>query len=393
MLTVIHAKVPFVMGPLSSLRIVELAGLGPGPFCGMMLSDLGADVLRVERPAAWDPNRGLDPRLVLTRGRRSVAVDLKHERGVETVLRLVDAADGLIEGYRPGVTERLGLGPDVCLARNPRLVYGRITGWGQEGPLASTAGHDIDYIAIAGALAPVGEKGSKPIPPLNMLGDFGGGGMLLAFGMLAALVEARESGHGQVVDAAMVDGAALLTTMVQEMMGQGAWLDQRGSNPLDTGSHFYNTYETADGEYVAVGAVEPQFYAELLRRLELDGDADFSDNQLNTGMWPELIDRMAKVFRTKTRDEWVRVFEGSDACFAPVLSMREAQGHEHNRVRRTFVDVAGIIQPAPAPRFGRTPAGQPGPPPGLGEHTRQALVEWGFSDAETDELFGCGAVA
>jgi alpha-methylacyl-CoA racemase len=226
-----------------------------------------------------------------------------------------------------------------------------------------------------------------------MLGDFGGGGMLLAFGMLAAIVEARESGQGQVVDAAMVDGAALLTTMVQEMMGIGAWLDERGSNPLDTGSHFYNTYETADGEYVAVGAVEPHFYAELLQRLELDGDADLANNQLNVGMWPELIDRMAKVFRTKTRDEWVRVFEGADACFAPVLSMREAQGHEHNRVRQTFIDVAGVTQPAPAPRFSRTPAGPPDPPPGLGQHTREALVDWGFSDAEADELFGCGAVA
>jgi len=381
------------MGPLSSLRIIELAGLGPGPFCGMMLSDLGADVLRVERPAAWDPARGIDPRLVLNRGRRSVAVDLKNDRGVETVLQLVAAADGLIEGYRPGVMERLGLGPDVCLARNPRLVYGRITGWGQDGPLANTAGHDIDYIAIAGALGPVGEKGGKPIPPLNMLGDFGGGGMLLAFGMLAALLEARESGQGQVVDAAMVDGAALLTTMVQEMMGRGGWLDVRGSNPLDTGSHFYNTYETADGEYVAVGAVEPQFYAELLQRLELDGDPDLAGGQLNIELWPEFTDRFAKVFRTKTRDEWVRVFAGSDACFAPVLSLREAPEHEHNIVRKTFVEVDGIMQPAPAPRFSRTPVDHPAPLPELGEHTRSALVEWGLAASLVDDLFDCGAVA
>jgi alpha-methylacyl-CoA racemase len=380
------------MGPLTSLRIVELAGLGPGPFCGMLLSDLGADVLRVERPGRWDPLRGLDPRLVLTRGRRSVAVDLKHAQGVETVLRLSEVADGLIEGYRPGVTERLGLGPDVCLARNPGLVYGRITGWGQDGPLAAAAGHDINYIALAGALAPVGERGGKPIPPLNMLGDFGGGGMLLAFGMVAAILEARQSGQGQVIDAAMVDGAALLTTMVHEMLGKGAWLDERGSNPLDTGSHFYNTYETADGEYVAVGAVEPQFYAELLERLELDDD-ELQRGQLDMGAWPELTDHMAKVFRTKTRDEWVRVFEGSDACFAPVLSLAEAPQHEHNRVRGTFVEVAGVAQPAPAPRFSRTALDPPGPPPDLGEHTREALVDWGFSTSEADDLFESGAVA
>ena len=380
------------MGPLSTLRIVELAGLGPGPFCGMMLADLGADVLRVERPATWDPARGMDPRLVLTRGRRSVAVDLKHPRGVEAVLRLTDVADGLIEGYRPGVTERLGLGPDVCLARNPRLVYGRITGWGQEGPLADTAGHDINYIAISGALGPVGERGGKPIPPLNMLADFGGGGMLLAFGMVAAILEARGSGHGQVVDAAMVDGSALLTAMVQEMLGMGAWRDTRGSNPLDTGSHFYNTYETSDGEYVAVGAVEPQFYAELLQRLELT-DPDLQGGQLNAELWPEFTERLARVFRTKTRDEWVKVFEGSDACFAPVLSLGEAPQHEHNRFRQSFVDVAGVTQPAPAPRFSRSTLDHPAPPPGLGEHTRQALIEWGLSDAEADELFECGAVA
>ena len=360
------------MGPLAGVRVVELAGIGPGPFCAMLLADLGAEVLRVDRPAA---SRPAWPR-VLARGRRSVAVDLKHPDGAGVVLDLVAAADALVEGFRPGVAERLGIGPDACLARNPRLVYGRVTGWGQEGPWQQAAGHDIDYIALAGALHPIGHAGGPPVPPLNLVGDFGGGGMLLALGVVAALLEAGRSGAGQVVDAAMVDGAALLTTQFHELLAAGLWAEERGANLLDGGAPFYGVYETADGRHLAVGALEPQFYAELLRRLGLD-DGDLPA-QLDRDGWPLLRERLAAVFRTRTREEWCELLAGTDACVAPVLALAEAPAHPHNRARGTFVEVGGVTQPAPAPRFSRTPCDPPTPAASPGEHTDQALADWGL---------------
>jgi alpha-methylacyl-CoA racemase len=382
------------MGPLHGVRVIEIAGIGPGPFCAMLLADLGADVIRVDRPQA----EGVDAegaRIdVLGRGRRSVVVDLKHPRGAEVVLDLVAVADVLIEGFRPAVAERLGIGPEACLARNPRLVYGRMTGWGQGGPLRHAAGHDIDYIALAGALHPIGPAGGPPVPPLNLVGDFGGGGMLLAFGIACALLEARRSGQGQVIDAAIVDGAALLTTMFHELAAQGMWSAQRGSNPLDGGAPFYTLYETADGKYVAVGALEPRFYAELLARLGLDSDADGSlPGQMDRERWPELRDRLAGVFRTRTRAEWAELLEGSDACVAPVLSLTEAPNHPHVRARGTFVPVGDVLQPAPAPRFSRTPPPPPTPSPTFGEHTDHVLTHWGFSAEAVAALRASGAIA
>src|SRR5215211_743357 len=353
------------MGPLQGVRVVELASIGPGPFCAMLLADLGAEVLAVDRPAT---GQGGWPAL-FARGRRRVAVDLKHPEGPGLVLDLVAGADALVEGFRPGVAERLGIGPDACLARNPRLVYGRVTGWGQEGPLAGSAGHDIDYIALAGALHPVGPADGPPVPPLNLLGDFGGGGMLLALGVVAALLEAARSGRGQVVDAAMVDGAALLTTQLHELLAAGLWTDRRGANLLDGGAPFYGVYETADGRHLAVGALEPQFWAELLERLGLD--AAELPAQLDRNGWPELRERLAALFRTRPRDEWCELLAGTDACVAPVLGLGEAPAHRHNRARGTFVDVGGVVQPAPAPRFSRTPPGPPQPPARAGEHTDQ----------------------
>ena len=380
------------MGPLKGVKVIELAGIGPGPFCGMMLSDMGAELLRIDRAQLVQGgefrNRSAD---VLGRGRRSVAVDLKHPEGVETVLRLIEEADVLYEGFRPGVMERLGLGPDVCLARNPRLVYGRMTGWGQEGPLAQAAGHDINYIALAGALDPIGRKGQAPVPPLNLVGDFGGGGMLLAFGILAALVERSRSGQGQVVDAAMVDGAAVLMAIFQGMRAAGFWSDERGTNLLDTGAHFYDVYETADGKYVSIGSIEPQFYAELLLLCGLEGE-DLPE-QSDRSHWPEQKERMAKVIKTKTREEWCEIMEGSDVCFAPVLSMGEAPEHPHNRARKTFVDVQGVSQAAPAPRFSRTPPEIARPPAAAGQHTDEALADWGFSGDEIRELRERKAIA
>ncbi|MHB8465778.1 MAG: CaiB/BaiF CoA transferase family protein [Acidimicrobiales bacterium] len=379
-------------GPLTGVRVIELAGIGPGPFCAMVLADMGADVIKVDRAGSV---RGGDtatpPPLVFDRGRRSVGVDLKHPDGVATVLRLVEEADVLIEGFRPGVTERLGLGPDECLARNPKLVYGRMTGWGQDGPYASAAGHDINYIALAGALHPIGRRGEAPVPPLNLVGDFGGGGMLLALGVCAALVETGRSGQGQVVDAAMVDGAALLTTMFHAFRAMGTWRGERGTNLLDTGAHFYDVYETADGEYVSVGSIEPQFYAELLQRTGLADDPDFA-TQMDMGRWPELKDRIAAVFKTKTRAEWCALLEHTDVCFAPVLSLGEAPEHPHNVARSTFVEVAGAVQPAPAPRFSRTPAAIQRPPAWPGQHTTGALVDWGFTEDEVVKLQEAGAV-
>ncbi|UCE87671.1 MAG: CoA transferase [Deltaproteobacteria bacterium] len=379
------------MGPLRGIRIIEIAGIGPGPFAGMVLSDLGAEVLRVDRTQSVKrkpPAASLD---FLARNRRSVGIDLKHPDGVAAVLRLVERADGLYEGFRPGVMERLGLGPDVCLERNPRLVYGRMTGWGQDGPLAQAAGHDINYIALAGTLHPIGRAGGPPLPPLNLVGDFGGGGMLLAVGMLAALVEQGRSGKGQVVDAAMVDGAALLNTMMYSLRRIGMWIDERGKNLLDTGAHFYDVYETKDGKYVSLGSIEPQFYADLLRLSGLEGED--LPTQMDRAKWPDMKQRMAQLMKTRTRDEWCEIMEGSDVCFAPVLAMAEAPEHPHNRARGTFVEVDGEVQPGPAPRFSRTPNEIARPPSAPGQHTDEALADWGFTAEEIAKLRDAGAVA
>jgi alpha-methylacyl-CoA racemase len=389
-------KIGGMPGPLQGYRIVELAGIGPGPFAGMMLSDMGADVIRVDRAQsveAFDASR--PARGYLGRGRRSVGVDLKNPEGVEAVLKLVEEADGLIEGFRPGVTERLGVGPDVCLARNPRLVYGRMTGWGQDGPYASTAGHDINYIALSGTLSMIGRAGQAPVPPLNLVGDFGGGGMLMAFGMVCGLLEAKSSGQGQVIDAAMVDGAALLATMMFELAGQGAWSPERGTNLLDTGSWFYEVYETSDGKYVSFGSIEPQFFAELMR---LSGLADDVDGlgavpaQSDRKAWPAMKERLAAIVRTKTRDEWCQLMEGTDTCFAPVLGVDEAHLHPHNAHRRTFTEVGGVVQPGPAPRFSRTAPGPVAPAAQAGQHTDEVLADWGFSAADVVKLREGGAV-
>jgi len=380
------------MGPLAGITVIELAGIGPGPFCGMMLADLGADVIRVDRAQSvqgGDPDR--PPADLLARGRRSIGVDLKSPDGVEVVLSLVERADALFEGFRPGVTERLGLGPDECLARNPRLVYGRMTGWGQDGPYAATAGHDINYISLAGALDPIGRRGQAPVPPLNLVGDFGGGGLLLAFGIVAGLLEARTSGQGQVIDAAMVDGAAALMTMTHSLRAMGIWNDERGTNMLDTGAHFYDVYETADGGYISIGSIEPQFYAELLRLTGLEDEA--LPGQYDRAQWPALKERVAAVFRTKTRDEWCEIMEGTDVCFAPVLTIPEAVAHPHNVHRGTFVEVAGIPQPGPAPRFSRTEAAIARPPAHAGQHTEEILAEAGLDADRIAKLRETGAIA
>jgi len=372
------------MGPLQGLRVVELAGIGPGPFAAMLLSDLGADVLRIDRPGA-PPVFGRPETDLLTRGRRSVAVDLKHPDGVATVLALAERADVLLEGFRPGVTERLGLGPEECLARNERLVYGRMTGWGQDGPLAHTAGHDVGYIAVTGALHAIGRAGGPPQVPVNLLGDFGGGAMYLVVGVLAALLESRTSGRGQVVDAAIVDGTAHLSTMLLGMLAGGLWQDQRGVNLLDTGVPWYDVYETADGRHLAVGALEPQFFTELIDRLGLTGTAPSRDDPA------ALRALLTDTIRTRSRDEWTAVFTGSDACVAPVLSYAEAREHPHLRARGTYVESHGITQPAPAPRFSRTPGALDRPPPRPGQHTREALTDWGLTGV--DELIAKGAIS
>jgi alpha-methylacyl-CoA racemase len=374
------------MGPLQGVRVLELASIGPGPFCAMLLADLGAEVLAVDRPAPEQPGWPV----LFARGRRRVAVDLKHPDGPGVVLDLVAGADALVEGFRPGVAERLGIGPDACLARNPRLVYGRVTGWGQDGPLARSAGHDIDYIALAGALHPVGPPGGPPVPPLNLLGDFGGGGMLLALGVVAALLEAGRSGQGQVVDAAMVDGAALLTTQLHELLAAGLWTDRRGANLLDGAAPFYAVYETGDGRHLAVGALEPRFYADLLERVGLA--ADDLPAQLDRVGWPLLRERLAAVFRTRTRDEWCALLEGTDACVAPVLSLLEAPSHPHNQVRGTFVDVGGVPQPAPAPRFSRTPCSSPSPPSAAGDDPDPTLAAWGLAPDAVARLRATGVI-
>jgi alpha-methylacyl-CoA racemase len=375
-------------GPLTGYRIIELAGIGPGPFAGMMLSDMGAEVLRVDRAEAVRAGARAPVEDVLGRGRRSVGIDLKHPQGRDTVLRLVESADALIEGFRPGVTERLGLGPDECLARNPKLVYGRMTGWGQSGPYAHTAGHDINYIALSGTLSMIGRAGEKPTPPINLIGDFGGGGMLLAFGVVCGILEAGRSGQGQVIDAAMVDGAALLAAMMHGFRSTGLW-KERGTNLLDTGAWQYDVYETADGGYISFGSLEPQFLAEMLRITGLahgvDGHGPVPDPGDRTA-WPAMKERMAELVKTRTRSEWCELLEGSDACFAPVLDPGEAAGHPHNRHRGTFIEVAGVVQPAPAPRFSRTEPEVSRPASRPGYDTDAALADWGISDDEVARL-------
>ena len=370
-------------GPLTGYRILEIAGIGPGPFAAMLLADMGAEVIRVDRaqsvrgPAPDKPAGDL-----MLRGRRNIALDLKNPDGVETLLQLVEKADAIIEGFRPGVMERLGVGPDVCLARNPRLVFGRMTGWGQEGMYAQAAGHDINYIALAGSLAHFARRGEAPVPPLNMVGDFGGGGMFLAYGVVCALLEAQKSGRGQVVDTAMVDGAAVLMTMFWSFKSMGIFNENApGTNLLDTGAHFYDVFECKDGRYVSLGSIEPQFYAELMELTGLKDDPDFA-RQMDQSMWPGLKERLRGVFRGKTRDEWCAIMEATDVCFAPVLTMSEAAAHPHNVERRTFVEANGHMQPAPAPRFSRTvpQIGRASAHPG--QHTEEVLREWGVPDVE-----------
>ena len=376
-------------GPLSGIRVLEFEALGPGPFCGMLLADMGADVLLVDRPQ--DPGLGFERERrhdAMLRGRRSVTLDLKSAEGAAAARRLAARADALVEGFRPGVMERLGLGPDVLLAQQPRLVYGRMTGWGQDGPLAARAGHDIDYIALTGALHAIGRAGEAPVPPLNLVGDFGGGGMLLGFGLVCALLEAQRSGRGQVVDAAMVDGAALLTTMFWGMRAARQWTDARGANVLDSGAPWYDTYRTRDGGYMAVGAIEGKFYAEMLHRLGLASER--LPAQHDRARWPELRTRLAAAFATRTRDEWTRVFEGSDACVAPVLSFAEAPAHPHAQARGAYTDAGGTLQPAPAPRFSVTPGAVRSAPPERGAGGRAALRDWGFDDAAIADLRAAG---
>jgi alpha-methylacyl-CoA racemase len=379
-------------GPLSGVRVIELGAIGPGPFCAMILADLGADVLRLDRLSGGGlivPNADHRAEL-LQRGRRSVAVDLKNSEGSEVVLKLVERADILIEGFRPGVTERLGIGPEVCLARNPRLVYGRMTGYGQDGPLAQAAGHDLNYLAQSGVLAMIGRAGQPPTPTLGLIGDFGGGGLMLALGVLAALVERAGSGAGQIIDAAMVEGSALLATAIYGYLQSGTWSAARGTNMVDSGAPFYDAYETADAKWLAVGAIEPHFYRELLALLGL---ADESlPEQYDRTRWPEMKDRFAEIIRSRTRDEWVAAAAGHDACVAPVLGVDELEENVHLRERRSFVRRGGLLQPAPAPRFSRTPPELSHPPPLPGEHTAEALADWGFPEQRIEELLRCGAI-
>lgn len=377
-------------GPLSGVRVVEMVGIGPCPFAAMMLADMGAEVIRIDRkagasPGADSPYPVLGTRHdVMARGRRSLGLDLKHAAGRCAAMQLVEQADVLLEGYRPGVMERLGLGPDDCLERNPKLVYGRVTGWGQTGPLAQAAGHDINYVALSGMLYPTGRADSPPPPPLNLVGDFGGGGMMLAFGVVCAVLEARKSGQGQVVDAAMLEGAALLGAMVYGLRGFGAWSDRREGNLLDGGAPFYDTYACSDGKFISIGAIEPQFFATLLT---LTGQSDpLFTKRWNKANWPELKERFAALFAARTRDEWCSLLEGTDVCFAPVLDLEEAPRHPHNAARRTFVEVDGVTQPAPAPRFSRTAPATPGAPSSPGADSEAILADWGFTAESIEAL-------
>ena len=378
------------MGPLSGVKVVELQGIGPGPYCGMMLADMGAEIIRVDRASSvGQPANNTD---ILARGRKSIAVDLKNAEGIETVLKLVEGADVLIEGFRPGVMERLGLGPDVCLARNPGLVYGRMTGWGQTGAMAAAAGHDINYISLSGTLHAIGGRGDKPVPPLNLVGDFGGGGMLLAFGIATALYERAQSGKGQVIDAAMTDGSALLMNAVFGIMNRGHWSHERGTNLLDGGAHFYGTYETADGKYVSIGSIEPQFYALLLEKTGLSDDADFAA-QMDRAGWAGLRAKLVDKFKSKTRDEWDDIMLGTDICYAPVLTFEEAVANQHNQDRNTFVTQDGLTQAAPAPRFSRSSPELPSNAVAPGAQTDEILAALGLSVEEIAELKSGGAVA
>src|SRR6201996_6461182 len=366
-------------GPLTGLKVVEFAGIGPGPFCGMLLSDLGADVVRIDRHGG----RGGAPTDITSRGRRSVALDLKDAAAIETCLKLMEKADAVFEGFRPGVMERLGLGPEVALKRNPKLVFGRMTGWGQFGPYANAAGHDMNYIAITGALHAIGTS-EKPVPPLNLVGDFGGGALYLAFGLLAGVTHARATGQGQVIDCAMSDGAASLMAMFYGFKASGMWSNDRRSNLLDGGAHFYDSYRCSCGKWISIGSIEPQFYALLLEKTGID-DPDFA-RQMDRSAWPQLREKLATAIAAKTRDEWCAIMDATDVCFAPVLDLDEAPKHPHNAARQTFVEVAGVTQPAPAPRFSATPGRIQGPPPSVGAHNQEALADWGFSAAEIAAL-------
>ncbi len=379
------------MGPLQGLTIIEIAGIGPGPFAAMMLADMGAEVIRVARPNGGMLSGEGEPRLdFLNRGKRSICMNLKEPQAVQTVLDMLPRADAILEGNRPGVMEKLGLGPDECLARNPALVYGRMTGWGQEGPWSQTAGHDLNYVALSGALHGIGRAGEKPAVPLNLVGDFGGGGLLLAYGMVCALLEAKNSGKGQVVDAAMIDGAATLMSSTFGAFQAGFHSDTRGTNLLDSGSHFYEVYETADNKYISLGSIEPQFYAALLEKL--GDDAEPFQNQWDMGNWPQLKEQMAAIIKRKTRDEWDAIFEGVDVCYAPVLSMSEVRHHPHHQARGSFVDDGQFWQPAPAPRFSRTKGEIRGPAVPAGTHSNEILQEFGFSEEQIAAMLAAGAV-
>jgi len=379
------------MGPLAGIRIIEFGGIGPGPFAAALMADLGADVLRIDRVTPLGSELPLDPKfMLLHRGMRSVAMNLKEPQAIDALLRLIGEADAVVEGFRPGVAERLGIGPDDCLAINPKLVYGRMTGWGQGGPMARAPGHDINYIALTGVLHAIGSPGGPPVPPLNLTGDFGGGSLYLALGIVAALLESRTSGQGQVIDAAMVDGSASLMSLMYGMFAAGLWRDERGMNRLDSGAPYYNVYETADGKHIALGSNEPKFYR---RTLELLGLADAElPAQEDRAHWPALRERFAAIFKTRTREEWCELMDGEEVCFAPVLSLAEAPEHPHIKARNTFVEFDGFVQPAPAPRFSRTPGGIQRSAPAPGEHTDEALADWGFGADELAALREAGAI-
>ena len=374
------------MGPLHGVKVIEFAGIGPGPFCAMLLSDMGAEVVRIDRKGG----RGANKFDITSRGRRSLALDLKNPDAVTTALRLVAQSDALLEGFRPGVMEKLGLGPDAVLKENPKLVYGRMTGWGQTGPLSQAAGHDINYIALTGALHAIGRRDGTPVPPLNLVGDFGGGALYLAFGMACALFEARGSGKGQVVDCAMTDGAASLMSMFYGFKATGKRSDHKGDNLLDGGAHFYDTYETRDAKWISLGSIEPQFYALLLQKTGIT-DPEFQA-QMDRAKWPSLKTKIAAVIKTKTRNEWDALMEGTDVCYAPVLSLSEAPNHPHNKARQTFIELEGVVQPAPAPRFSRTKAEVQGVGPTCGQHNDAVLADWGFSGTEIAALKSSGAI-
>jgi len=380
------------MGPLSSIKIIEIAGIGPGPMCAMLLADLGAEVIRIDR--VQEANLGLnrDPtKDVLLRGRRSIAVDLKKPEGIELVLQLIEKSDALTEGFRPGVMERLGLSPEVCHQRNPKLVYGRMTGWGQDGPLSHAAGHDINYISLVGALDAIGREGEAPIPPLNLVGDFGGGALYLAMGVLAGVIEAQKSGQGQVVDCAMTDGSASLMSMFYGMKGMGRWSEERGTNVIDTGSHYYNVYKTKDDKYISIASIEPKFYQELIEKSGLSKEPDLP-KQTDDSSWGPMKERLTTVFLSKTRDQWCEIMEGSDVCFAPVLNMEESIHHPHNVARGTFIEIDGVYQPAPAPRFDKTPCEVSKPPSSTGQDSHAILNDWGFDSDQIQRLTDTQAI-